>query len=56
MVVLNVLWMDLDGAPAHRLLTVRERLPEVFNIWALALHCDNDWCPQSPDLTSCDWS
>ena len=47
--------MYVDGVPAHRLLTVRGRLPEVFKSRLFTLH-EIEWCPRSPDLTSYDWS
>ena len=56
----NGLFRDLywaqDGAPAHRLVEVRDRLNEVFgNDHVIGLGHDVEWPPLSPDLTPCDF-
>lgn len=44
-----------DGVPALRLLTVRERLADVFGNRAVALEHEID-CPlRSPDVTPCSF-
>lgn len=48
-------WWAQDGAPAHRLIAVRERLRELFNERVIALHHPVEWPPRSPDLTPCDF-
>ena len=53
--VFRHLWWAQDGAPAHRLLAVRERLQEVFGNHVIALNHDVEWPPRSPDLTPCDF-
>ncbi len=51
------LWLAHDGAPAHRLIAVRDRLIDVFgNNRVIGLSHDVEWPPRSPDLTSCDFS
>ena len=48
-------WVQ-DGAPAHRLIEVRDRLNRVFgNNRAIGLGHDVEWPPRSPDLTPCDF-
>ena len=49
------LWWAQDGAPAHRLIAVRNRLRELFGNRVIALHHDVEWPPRSPDLTPCDF-
>jgi hypothetical protein len=50
------LWWAQDGAPAHRLIQVRDRLNEVFgNNRVVGLDHDVEWPPRSPDLTPCDF-
>ena len=50
------LWWAQDGAPAHRLMQVRDRLNEVFgNNRVVGLGHDVEWPPRSPDLTPCDF-
>ena len=50
------LWWAQDGAPAHRLIEVRDRLNRVFgNNWVIGLGQDVEWPPRSPDLTPCDF-
>ena len=49
------LWWAQDGAPAHQLIAVRERLLEVFQRRVIALHLPVEWPPRSPDLTPCDY-
>ncbi|KAF2352904.1 Protein of unknown function DUF4817 [Trinorchestia longiramus] len=51
----NRLWWFQDGAPAHRLLVVKERLRELFGTRIVALSYDIEWPPRSPDLTPCDY-
>ena len=51
------LWWAQDGAPAHRLVAVRDRLNEVFGEnRVIALHHIVEWPSRarSPDLTPCD--
>ena len=50
------LWWVQDGAPAHRLIAVRERLRELLiGQRVIALHHNVEWPPRSPDLTPCDF-
>jgi hypothetical protein len=50
------LWWAQDGAPAHRLIAVRDRLNAVFgNNRTIGLGHDVEWPPRSPDLTPCDF-
>ena len=50
------LWWAQDGAPAHRLIAVRDRLNAVFgNNRIIGLGHDVEWPPRSPDLTPCDF-
>lgn len=49
------LWWAQDGAPAHQLIAVRNRLLEVFQNRVIALHLPVEWPPRSPDLTPCDY-
>ena len=50
------LWWAQDGAPAHRLIEVRDCLNEVFGEnRVIALQHNVDWPPRSPDLTPCDF-
>ena len=50
------LWWAQDGAPAHRLIEVRDRLNRVFgNNRVIGLGHDVEWPPRSPDLTPCDF-
>ena len=45
------LWWAQDGAPAHRLITVRDRLNDVFgNNCIIGLGHDVEWPPRSPDI------
>ena len=44
----NLLW---NGAPAHRLLAVRERLPEAFDNCIVALQHKIEWPPRSLELS-----
>ena len=49
-------WWAQDGAPAHRLLQVRDRLNEVFgNDRVIGLGHNVEWPARSPDLTPCDF-
>ena len=52
--VFRCLWWAQDGAPADRLVAVRNRLAEVFGNRVIALYHDVEWPPRSPDLT-CDF-
>ena len=52
--VFRRLWWAQYGAPAHRLVAVRNRLAEVFGHRVIALYHDVEWPPRSPDLT-CDF-
>ncbi len=49
------LWWAQDGAPAHRLIAVRNRLQELFGQRVIALYHAVEWPPRSPDLTPCDF-
>lgn len=49
------LWWVQDGAPAHRLIAVRDRLRELFGQRVVALYHNVEWPPRSPDLTPCDF-
>ena len=50
------LWWAQDGAPAHRLIEVRDRLNEVFgDNRVIALQHNVEWPPRSPDLTPYDF-
>ena len=50
------LWWAQDGAPAHRLIAVRDRLNAVFgNNRVIGLGHNVEWPPRSPDLTPCDF-
>ena len=53
--VFRRLWWAQDGAPAHRLIAVRNRLAEVFGHRVIAINHDVEWPPRSPDLTCCDF-
>jgi hypothetical protein len=44
-----------DGAPAHRLIAVGDRLRELFGHRVIALHHQVEWPPRSPDLTPCNF-
>ena len=50
------LWWAQDGAPAHRLIAVWDRLRELFGERVIAVNHDVEWPPRSPDLTPCDYS
>ena len=49
------LWWLQDGAPAHRLVAVQERLRQLFGNRVIALGHNVEWPPRSPDLTPCDF-
>ena len=50
------LWWAQDGAPAHCLIAVRDRLNAVFgNNRVIGLGHNVEWPPRSPDLTPCDF-
>ena len=53
--VFRNLWWVQDGAPAHRLIAVRDRLRELFGHRVIALNHNVEWPPRSPDLTPCDF-
>jgi hypothetical protein len=49
------LWLAQDGALAHRLIKVRDRLNTVFgNHRIIGLGHDVEWPLRSPDLTPCN--
>ena len=50
-----LLWWAQDGAPAHQLIAVRNRLLDLFQQRVIALQLAVEWPPRSPDLTSCDY-
>lgn len=57
--ILNGVWFQQDGAPAHYAISVREYLAEVFrNRWigrgSALLPAPLAWPPRSPDLSTCD--
>ena len=49
------LWWMQDGAPAHKLLAIRQNLEQAFGNRVVALHHDTEWSTRSPDLTLCDF-
>ena len=50
------LWWAQNGAPALRVIEVRDRLNEVFGEnRVIALQHNVEWPPRSPDLTPCDF-
>ena len=50
------LWWAQDGAPAHRLIAVRDHLNDVFgNNRIIGLGHDVEWPPRSLDITPCDF-
>ena len=49
------LWWIQVGAPAHRLIEVRETLQHHFPQRVIAFGHDQEWPPRSPDLTCCDF-
>lgn len=49
------LWWMQDGAPAHRLIRVRDRLHELFPRRVVGLGHAREWPPRSPDLTPLDF-
>ena len=53
--VFQTLWWAQDGAPAHRLIAVRDRLNATFPNRVIGLQHDIEWPPRSPDLTPCDF-
>lgn len=49
------LWWAQDGAPAHRLIAVRNLILRKFQNRVIALNTPHEWPPRSPDLTPCDF-
>ena len=49
------LWWAQDGAPAHRLIAVRNLILQKFERRVVALNTPREWPPRSPDLTPCDF-
>ena len=50
------LWWAQDGAPAHRVIAVRDCLIDVFgNNRVIGLGHDVEWPPRSSDLAPCDF-
>jgi hypothetical protein len=47
------LWWVQDGAPAHRVIAVRDRLRELFGHRVIALYHGVEWPPRSPN--PCDF-
>lgn len=47
--------VNADGAPALRLVTVKEYLVEVFNNYAVTIQHQIERPPQSADLTPCNF-
>lgn len=52
---LEHVWWFQDGAPAHRLRAVRDRLNVLFDRRLVALGTEVEWPPRSPDLTPMDF-
>ena len=48
-------WFMQDGAPAHRMIIIRNKLQELFGHRVIRLGFDVEWPPRSPDLTPCDF-
>ena len=53
--VFQKLWWAQDGAPAHRLIAVRNLLNEAFVNRVIVLKHDVEWPPRSSDLTQCSF-
>ena len=54
LIILFGQWNKMGLEPSFSLVTVRNRLAEVFGHRVIALHHDVEWPPRSPDLT-CDF-
>ncbi|VVC45420.1 Hypothetical protein CINCED_3A005419 [Cinara cedri] len=50
----RIIW-QLDGAPFHYAVVVRDFLNKNFNGW-IGRRWTTEWPPRSPDLTPCDFS
>lgn len=48
-------WYQLDGAPAHSTLAVKDRLTEMFGQRWMGRNGPRRWPPRSPDLTPLDF-
>ena len=48
-------WYMQDGAPAHRALSVRNRLQELFDNYVVGMGHQIDWPARSPDLSPLDF-
>lgn len=48
-------WYQLDGAPAHSTVVVRERLDQIFGQRVIGRFGHTHWPPRSPDLTPLDF-
>lgn len=49
------LWYQLDGAPIHNTLQVRNTLNVLFHSRVIGRNWDNCWPPRSPDITPLDF-
>ncbi|XP_045456076.1 uncharacterized protein LOC123665890 [Melitaea cinxia] len=49
------MWYQLDGAPAHSVVSARERLSEMFGQQWIGHHGPSRWPARSPDLTPMDF-
>jgi hypothetical protein len=52
---INGIWWAQDGAPAHRLRAVRDRLVAIFGRQVIGIGHDVEWPARSPDLTPLDF-
>lgn len=51
----NATWFQLDGAPAHSPVVIREKLSELFGNRWIGRFGPKRWPPRSPDLTCLDF-
>ncbi|XP_048000282.1 uncharacterized protein LOC125237332 [Leguminivora glycinivorella] len=51
----NATWFQLDGAPAHSTVAIREKLSELFGDRWIGRFGPKRWPPRSPDLTCLDF-
>lgn len=49
-------WFMQDGAPAHRMIIIRNKLQELFGHRVIRLGFDVEWPPRSQDLTHATFS
>ena len=52
LIILFGQWNKMGLGPSFSLVTVRNRLAEVFGHRVIALHHDVEWPPRSPNMTS----